>query len=333
MISPFSFSDNTFNILDQRALPEQSIWIPCRSAQEVADAIRTLAVRGAPAIGIAAAFGCALAAQSGRKELKKASETLIQARPTAVNLAWAVRRCLEAVKDYPDAHLTEATLREAYDIWDEEKLGNKSMAELGAGLFSEGRTYTVLTHCNAGSLATGGIGTALGIVKTLHEQGKIENVYIDETRPLLQGSRITAFELKNSNVPSTLITDSMAGWVMKQGWIDAVIVGADRIARNYDTANKIGTYSLAVLAKVHGIPFYVAAPASTFDPDTASGEDISIEERDPSEVLSFRGSACAPEVDVFNPAFDVTDHHLITAIITEKEVIYPAGMKAIKSQA
>lgn len=325
MISPFSFDGHTFNILDQRALPEQSIWIPCRSAQEVAHAIQTLAVRGAPAIGIAAAFGCALAARSGREELHKASETLIQARPTAVNLAWAVRRCLDAAKDYPDAHLPEATLREAYDIWDEEKLANKSMAELGAGLFSEDRTYTVLTHCNAGSLATGGIGTALGIIKLLHDQGKIENVYMDETRPLLQGARITAFELKNSNVPSTLITDSMAGWTMKLGWIDAVIVGADRIAKNYDTANKIGTYSLAVLAKVHGIPFYVAAPTSTFDPDAETGEDISIEERQPSEVLSFHGSACAPEVDVFNPAFDVTEHHLITALITEKEVIYPVS--------
>ncbi len=323
MISPFSIEGTTLHILDQRELPGQSVWIPCNSAGEVADAIKTLAVRGAPAIGIAAAFGCAMAARSGREELQKAAEILIQARPTAVNLSWAVRRCLDAVNDYPDDQIPEATLREAYDIWDEERLSNESMARLGAGLFSEGRTYTVLTHCNAGSLATGGIGTALGIVKTLHGQGKLENVYMDETRPLLQGARITAYELKHANIPSTLVTDSMAGWLMKLGWIDAVIVGADRIAKNYDTANKIGTYSLAVLAKVHNIPFYVAAPASTFDPDASTGEDIVIEERSPSEVLSFHGKACAPAVEVFNPAFDVTDHHLITAIITEKEVIYP----------
>lgn len=323
MISPFSFEKNTLNVLDQRALPQQKKWIACRSAIEVADAIKTLAVRGAPAIGIAAAFGCAMAASEGREELEKAAEMLIQARPTAVNLSWAVNRCVNAVKDYPDAHFPDACLREAYDIWDEEKLANESMAKLGAGLFPEQRTYSVLTHCNAGSLATGGIGTAIGIIKELHELGKLEHVYMDETRPLLQGARITAFELKEAQIPSTLITDSMAGWLMKLGWVDAVIVGADRIAKNFDAANKIGTYSLAVLAKVHGIPFYIAAPTSTFDPETETGDDITIEERCASEVLSFHGTACAPEVDVFNPAFDVTESALITAIITEKEIHYP----------
>ena len=325
MISPFIYEDNTFKILDQRALPEEERWIECVNASQVAQAIRTLAVRGAPAIGIAAAFGCALAARSGKVQLEKAAKMLAKARPTAVNLSWAVNRVMQALKDYPDEFIPDAALREAFDIWDEEKLANESMARLGADLFPKGKTSSVLTHCNAGSLATGGMGTALGIVKMLHSQGRLSRVYMDETRPLLQGKRKTAYEMKQEGIPATLITDSMAGWLMKLGRIDAVIVGADRIARNLDAANKIGTYSLAVLAGAHGIPFYVAAPASTFDHQCETGAKIPIEERDASEVRSFQGHACAPEVDVFNPAFDVTDHRLITAIITEKEIHYPSS--------
>ncbi len=324
MTTPFYYEDPCFFILDQRELPDNEHWISCSSADDVAECIRTLAVRGAPAIGIAAAFGCALAAKKGREEFETASDMLIEARPTAVNLSWAVKRVLHAMKDYPEDLLADAVLHEAYDIWDEEKLANESMARIGAKLFPKGRTYSVLTHCNAGSLATGGVGTALGIVKKLHKQGKLSQVYMDETRPLLQGSRITAYEMMKNEIPATFITDSMAGWLMKLERIDAVIVGADRIAANYDAANKIGTYSLAVLARVHKIPFYIAAPQSTFDHETIEGDDIPIEERDPSEILNYHGRCCAPaEVNVFNPAFDVTDHELITAIITEKEVIYP----------
>jgi methylthioribose-1-phosphate isomerase len=325
MISPFSFENGTFRILDQRALPNEEKWLDCVSADQVSNAIKTLAVRGAPAIGIAAAFGCALAAKYGRAEMEKASKILASARPTAVNLAWAVGRMSQALKDYPDDFFADAAIREAFDIWEEERLANESMAKLGAALFKKGKSVKVLTHCNAGSLATGGIGTAVGIIRKLRSQGKLERVYMDETRPLLQGARITAYEMIKDGIPATLITDSMAGWLMKLGKIDAVIVGADRIARNFDTANKIGTYSLAVLAKAHGIPFYVAAPTSTFDPDAETGDRIVIEEREASEVLSFNGQPCAPEVDVFNPAFDLTDHGLITAIVTDKEIFYPAG--------
>lgn len=320
MIRPFYFDDNTLFILDQRMLPVEEQWIACRSAGEVAQAIRTLAVRGAPAIGIAAAYGMALAALSARQDMDAAAQTLVNARPTAVNLSWAVRRCLSVAHAETDARLAQRMRVEADAIWAEEVEANEAMADRGASLFEPGRTYAVLTHCNAGSLATGGMGTALGVIRRLHEQGKLLRVYADETRPLLQGSRITAFELKNDNIPCTIITDSMAGWLMKLGRIDAVIVGADRIARNLDAANKVGSYSLAVLADHHGIPFYVAAPCSTLDPDTEGGDDIVIEERDPEEVLAFNGQRAAPDVDVFNPSFDVIPHRLITAIITEKGI-------------
>jgi len=323
MTSPFFFENHILSILDQRMLPEREAWIHCVEAGEVAQAIRTLAVRGAPAIGIAAAYGCALAARSGRNSLEKAAQTLIEARPTAVNLSWAVRRVLDALKGVPESVLYDAALNEAREIWEEEKRANEAMARIGAALFPDGKACSVLTHCNAGSLATGGIGTALGVVRKLYEQGKLLRVYMDETRPLLQGARITAYEMHRLGIPATLITDSMAGWLMKLGRIDAVIVGADRIARNLDAANKIGTYSLAVLARSHGIPFYVAAPLSTFDPHIATGAEIPIEERHEGEVLSFQGCRCAPEVDVFNPAFDVTGHELITAVITEREALYP----------
>ena len=321
MMAPFAFRDGTLYILDQRLLPAEEYWAPCLSAEDVARAIQTLAVRGAPAIGIAAAYGLVMAARHGRDRLERAAQLLAAARPTAVNLSWAVRRCMDAVRDTGDGSLQDRLMQEADDIWAEEVAANEAMATLGADLFARGRSWSVLTHCNAGSLATGGMGTALGVVRRLHEQGRLLRVYMDETRPLLQGARITAHELAADGIPCTLITDSMAGWLMKLGRVDAVIVGADRIAVNLDAANKVGSYSLAVLANAHGIPFYVAAPRSTFDPDVLTGEEIPIEERDPREVLTFQGTPSAPEVDVFNPAFDVVPHRLITAIITEAGVI------------
>ncbi len=321
MIRPFYFEGNTFFILDQRRLPHEEVWIGCETAGDVADAIRTLAVRGAPAIGIAAAYGLVLAAGKGRGSVEHSAGILMEARPTAVNLAWAVRRSLEAVRGLNDDDLMDRLMQEAEAIRQEEIAANNSMACLGASLFEPGRKYSILTHCNAGSLATGGIGTAIGVIRKLHEEGRLEMVYMDETRPLLQGARITAYELKKDGIPSTLITDSMAGWLMKLGRVDAVIVGADRIAKNHDAANKVGSYSLAVLAHAHGVPFYIAAPCSTFDPDTQTGEGIPIEERDPEEVLCFQGSRSAPDVPAFNPAFDVVPHELITAIITEKGII------------
>jgi methylthioribose-1-phosphate isomerase len=325
MIRPFTFENDRFTILDQRLLPGTEQWMPCPTASDVAGAIRTLAVRGAPAIGIAAAFGCAIAARSGRAELEKAADLLVIARPTAVNLAWAVRRVLDAARGCAEGGLYELVLGEARAIWEEEIRANESMARLGATLFPGDRKSSVLTHCNAGALATGGMGTALGVIRELHRQGKLSRVYVDETRPLLQGARITAYEMKEAGIPATLITDSMAGWLMKLGRVDAVITGADRIAGNLDAANKIGTYSLAVLAKAHGIPFYIAAPQSTFDPGTPDGTSIPIEEREASEVLSFRGNACAPDVEVFHPSFDVTDHRLITAVVTESGIIRPGA--------
>jgi methylthioribose-1-phosphate isomerase len=325
MIKPFYFEDGKFYILDQRQLPSDEVWIECSLAGQVAEAIQTLAVRGAPAIGIAAAYGLVLAAVSGRGAFEEAADILVKSRPTAVNLEWAVRRVHDMARDNTGDDLSAVVRTEADKIWEEEIQANESMAQLGAGLFNEQERCSVLTHCNAGSLATGGIGTAVGVIRKLYEQGKLERVYMDETRPLLQGARITAYEMKSDGIPATLITDNMAGWLMRLGRIDAVIVGADRIAKNLDVANKIGTYSLAVLANAHNIPFYIAAPKSTFDPNTPTGNEIIIEERDSREVLSFRDVACAPDVSVCNPAFDVTPHNLITAIITEEKIYRPAS--------
>jgi len=319
MIKPFRFQDNAFLILDQRRLPIQEHWLTCRSAFDVSQAIQTLAVRGAPAIGIAAAYGVALAAQSGTL-LDDAAKTLISARPTAVNLAWAVRRVMAAIEGLPAELCFERAKKEADDIWEEEIRANAAMSALGADLFEEDRPYRILTHCNTGTLATGGMGTALGVIRELHERGKIAMVYVDETRPLLQGARLTAYELKKDDIPATLITDNMAGWLMHQRRVDAVITGADRIAVNLDSANKIGTYSLAVLAKAHKVPFYIAAPMSTFDPDCPTGRHIPIEERHGAEVKSYGGTMVAADIPAYNPSFDVTPHRLISAVITEKKV-------------
>jgi methylthioribose-1-phosphate isomerase len=325
MIKPFYFKDHTFFILDQRRLPLEEVWTDCRTAEEVAEAIRTLSVRGAPAIGIAAAYGLALAARAGIENVMRSAEILISARPTAVNLAWAVNRALDKARKTEEKDLFDGLLQEADAIWQEEVAANEAMARLGASLFAEGRKVSILTHCNAGSLATGGMGTAIGIIRELHGEGKLQMVYMDETRPLLQGARITAYEMEKDGIPATLITDSMAGWLMKLGRVDAVIVGADRIARNHDAANKVGSYGLSVLAKAHGIPFYIAAPRSTFDPDTLTGDGIPIEERDAEEVRCFQGRPAAPCVRVFNPSFDVVPHDHISAIITEREIIRPAS--------
>lgn len=317
-------------ILDQRALPGEVLYLECTSAEEVAIAIETLAVRGAPAIGIAAAYGVVLAAAGGRNWALSASMRLVRTRPTAVNLFWALRRMEEKMESLPDKSLYRELLKEADAIFAEDLACNMAMGRAGAALLPD--TCTVLTHCNAGALATGGHGTALGVIRSAREAGKDVKVFACETRPLLQGARLTVWELMRDGFGVTLLCDSMAGSLLKKGVIDAVIVGADRIAGNGDTANKIGTYSLAVLAKHHGIPFYVAAPLTTVDPGLPSGDEIPIEERRPEEILRLPGGGMLPdEYTVWNPAFDVTESELITAIITEKGVMRPPYGPAISA--
>jgi methylthioribose-1-phosphate isomerase len=290
-------------LLDQRRLPDEEVHVECRSAAEVAEAIRTMVVRGAPAIGVAAAYGYALAAERG-EDLDDAAEVLVSARPTAVNLPWAVAEMRRGDGDPAER------ARELHRV---EVERCRRMGEHAAGLFEEGATP--LTHCNAGGLATGGYGSALGALKAGFAHGLVEHVFVDETRPLLQGSRLTAWELERAGIPASVIADSAAGSLMGRGEVSHVVTGADRIARNGDTANKIGTYSLAVLAAHHGIPFYVVAPTSTLDPSAETGADIPIEEREASEVTG--------RFDARNPAFDVTPAALITAIVTEAGVHRP----------
>lgn len=328
--------DGVVEMIDQRKLPVEEVTLECGDVGEVFEAIRTLAVRGAPAIGVAAAFGMVLPLQevSGDADLAEAVEKLNQAgdylmrsRPTAVNLSWAINRIRAAaddfVKDSPGAskyQLAECVLKEAEAIRNEDELMCKEIGVKGQEFI--GDDYSILTHCNAGALATAGQGTALSVIFEAEYEGKRPRVYADETRPLLQGARLTAWELKRAEVDVTLICDNMAGWLMKQGKVDCVVAGADRIAANGDAANKIGTYSLSVLAKEHGVPFYIAAPSSTFDLALGSGEDIPIEERAADEVYKFAGVQTGPEgVKVYNPAFDVTPAENVTAIITEMGVI------------
>jgi len=293
-------------LLDQRLLPEKTEYVACRSAEEVAQAIRDMVVRGAPAIGCAAAFGIALEKKSGRP-MEAAFRVLAASRPTAVNLFWALERMKKA----------QGLEAEAIAIYEEDLAANHAIGRLGAELIRE--RSRVMTHCNTGALATAGYGTALGVIRA--SKGKNISVIANETRPYLQGARLTAWELVQEGIPCTLITDSMAGHMMARGEVDVVIVGADRIAANGDVANKIGTYPLAVLAKRHGIPFYVAAPLSTFDPKIPDGSRIPIEERPAAEVTGYRGTRWAPEgVSVRNPAFDVTPAELVTAIICEKGI-------------
>jgi methylthioribose-1-phosphate isomerase len=309
-VTPLKWNGTSLFLLDQRQLPKEEVWVECRTATDVADAIRTMIVRGAPAIGVSAAFGMALAMQGGEDVLQAAS-TLKDSRPTAINLAWAVDRMLG--HDGDPAAEAERILKEDVDA-------NHAIGRHGAALL--GQDITLLTHCNAGALATGGYGTALGVVRAAVESGRKVAVFADETRPYLQGARLTAWELQRDGIDVTLITDNMAGHFFQQGRFDAVVVGADRIAANGDTANKIGTYTVAVLANAHGVPFYVAAPLSTIDPSCPDGSKIPIEERSASEVVDFHGERIAPEgIHVRHPAFDVTPARLISAIITERGVL------------
>ena len=320
-VTPLRWDGEVLHLLDQRLLPSQEVWVPCRTSSEVAEAIRTMIVRGAPAIGVSAAFGMALASKAGG-DLGHAADELKRSRPTAVNLAWAVERMLASRGDL---------VREAERILEEDVEANRAMGRHGAALL--GGESIVLTHCNAGALATGGYGTALGVIRAAIESGKRVAVFADETRPYLQGARLTAWELQRDNIDVTLITDNMSGHFFQQGTFDAVIVGADRIAANGDTANKIGTYTVAVLAQAHGVPFYVAAPVSTIDPNCPTGAEIPIEERSADEVVEMFGSRVAPEgIHVRHPAFDVTPARLITAIITERGVLrapYPEAIRGV----
>lgn len=325
--------DAILELLDQTMLPSDIQYLRCEDYTDVAGAIKCLAVRGAPAIGAAAAYALALAAKkmdaSSREEfiaeLTAVADELSSARPTAVNLRWALDRLLQKVRQAPSEDtgvLRAELLEEAHAIYREDLAGNRRMGEYGLELIPRGAR--ILTHCNAGALATAGYGTALGLIRAAHEAGKGVSVYADETRPLLQGARLTAWEMLQDGIPVTLITDNMAGYLMARGKADLVIVGADRIAANGDVANKIGTYGVAVLAKEHGIPFYVAAPVSTVDLSLSSGGEIPIEERDHTEVTHLAGRPVAPAgVDVWNPAFDVTPARLVTAIITDRGVVQP----------
>lgn len=322
-------------LLDQRLLPGEVVHRDYHTPAQVASAIADMVVRGAPAIGIAAAYGMVLAvppcteikASAVKKSLKDAAHALKAARPTAVNLAWAVDRIARLAADLladgadPES-LSEALLDEARRIHEDDILSCRAIGRHGADLVPEGAR--ILTHCNAGALATGGYGTALGVIRTAHEQGKVASVLCDETRPFLQGARLTAWELTQDGIPATVVCDSMAGALMARGEVDFIVVGADRIARNGDTANKVGTYPLAVLASRHSIPFYVAAPVSTFDPSLADGSAIPIEERDPCEVTAWMGSPLAPpEATARHIAFDVTPAELLTGLITEHGVVQP----------
>ena len=337
MIPTVEWKNGAVRLLDQSRLPEEIEFLDCRDVDAVAVAIRELKVRGAPAIGVTAAMGVALGAQSiasddygdFAKALSTICDRLAATRPTAVNLFWAIERMkqkLVALRAEPIASIKAALMKESQAILEEDIALCKAIGRHGAELIYSGQT--VLTHCNAGALATAGYGTALGVIRAACEQGKKIQVIADETRPVLQGARLTAWELMQDRIPVTLITDNMAGSLMRQGKIHLCVVGADRIAANGDVANKIGTYSVAVLAKAHGIPFYVAAPYSTIDLRTKSGADIPIEQRDPLEVTTIHGShPIAPTgVGVYNPAFDVTPAELISGIITERGVFKPSEL-------
>ncbi|MFQ5580600.1 MAG: S-methyl-5-thioribose-1-phosphate isomerase [Nitrospiria bacterium] len=342
MFKTVEWKDGAVRLLDQTKLPKEVLYINCRDVKTVAQGIKELCVRGAPAIGITAAYGVALAAQNIQaetfdgfyKDLMPGCDLLAASRPTAVNLFWAINR----MKQTAVAHRRQAIpaikktlLREADRILLEDIEMNKAIGKFGAALIQT--DSGILTHCNAGALATGGYGTALGVIRRAWEENKRIRVYADETRPVLQGARLTVWELLQEQIPVTLITDNMAGFLMKQEKIQYCVVGADRIAANGDIANKIGTYSVAILAREHRIPFYVAAPMSTIDFKTPSGEEIPIEERDPSEVTHIRGNEITdPGATIANPAFDVTPARYITRIITDKGVFNPQEIKNLASE-
>ncbi len=356
--SPIEWLGNRVKILDQTRLPQEEVYLETDDYRVVASAIKKLQVRGAPAIGVAGAYGIALGALAIEadskdefvKKFHQVSKVIAGTRPTARNLFFAVERMEQALDNALSAEFTlseenvlrtgqaktaanvadikTALVEEAVKIHREEAEATEKLSQLGAELIQDG--FTILTHCNAGPLATTGYGTALGVIIKASEQGKRVKVFADETRPLLQGARLTTWELKRANIPVTLITDSMAGYFMRQGKIDCVIVGADRITANGDTANKIGTYTVAVLAKENGVPFYVAAPTTTIDPSLKTGKEIPIEQRKAEEVTHIRGVCIAPDCDVANPAFDVTPAKYITAIITERGIIRKPFRMGIK---
>lgn len=346
MVETMKWEQGRLVLLDQTQLPLQVAWVICQDYRRVVTAIQKLEVRGAPAIGAAAAFAMVLAAQEAMGDapsfmaaLATARQELDATRPTAVNLSWATGILWEAAVSMEAKKMTVQAIvseleKSACSIYEKDIAQNKRMGEYGAVLVPA--NAVILTHCNAGALATCGWGTALGVIRSAHQKGKVKMVYSDETRPLLQGSRLTAWELLEDGIPVTTITDNMAAWVMQTKGIDLVITGADRIAANGDTANKIGTYGVALAAQAHGVPFYVAAPAGTFDFSLPDGSGIPIEERAPQEVRSFQGCASAPQdVPIFNPAFDVTPAKYIAGIITEYGILQPpftqsiANLKAI----
>jgi methylthioribose-1-phosphate isomerase len=328
-------------LLDQTRLPSEEIYIEYTDPGAIAEAIRSLVVRGAPAIGCAAAFGLALAAlqywgdnpEELRNHVRNTARLLSGTRPTAVNLFWAIERmikCMSSTGEGNCRQIRDSLESEAVGIFEEDLAACLAIGERGAALVPA--RAKILTHCNAGALATAGYGTALGVIRSAHRHGKVSMVWVDETRPVLQGARLTAWEMVRERIPATLITDNMAGALMAAGEVDFIVVGADRIAANGDVANKIGTYSVAVLANHHSIPFIVAAPLSTIDTDIRSGKEISIEERDPGEVTGFGSEFWTPEgIRIFNPAFDVTPADLVTAIITEQEVVQPPYEHSIAS--
>ncbi len=342
MITPIEWKGDHILMIDQRKLPWREEFFRCRSYRDVARGIVEMVIRGAPAIGIAAAMGLALGAGTIKtrdtglflSRLSEIKDFLARQRPTAVNLAWALNRCeklARSMADRPVAEIKAALVREALEIHEEDIRINRRMGAFGAELVPD--KAVVLTHCNAGALATGGYGTALGVVRAAVEAGKQVEVLADETRPFLQGARLTAWELHKDNIPVRVITDNMAGHFLKSGIVDLVVVGADRIAANGDVANKIGTYSVAVLARENNVPFYVAAPLSTIDMNTAGGEDIPIEQRTPLEITHIRGRQITPDgVEVIHPAFDVTPNRYISGIITEKGVVrrpYKSGLAGL----
>ncbi|MBM4312833.1 MAG: S-methyl-5-thioribose-1-phosphate isomerase [Deltaproteobacteria bacterium] len=340
------WKDDAVVMIDQKALPLVERYVTCTDHREVIAAINDLTIRGAPAIGVAAAMGIALGAQrikadtreTFRADFEEICAQFAATRPTARNLFWAIermkRRFDSLFVSFPPQEglhpLQKALVDEAIHICEEDIAINRRLGANGRYLIPDGAR--ILTHCNAGALATAGYGTALGVIRAAYEGGGKIHVFVDETRPVLQGARLTAWELMRENIPCTLITDSMAGFLMRQGRVDLIIVGADRIAANGDAANKIGTYALAVLARAHGIPFHIAAPLSTIDPALSDGTAIVIEERSPEEVTRVGGARTAPEgIAVYNPAFDVTPHTLITAIITEAGVLRPPYAEAIRN--
>lgn len=340
MVETIQWTGGGVVMIDQTRLPKEEVYVTCRNYEEVASAIRSMIIRGAPAIGVAAAMGFALGvAQAGEEDLDEQVQTicatLAATRPTAVNLFWAIERMrlrYESLRGKPIDQIRQELIEEAVQIRLEDIAINQAIGRHGAPLVPDQKT--VLTHCNAGALATAGYGTALGVIRAAVESGKRIDVFADETRPFLQGARLTAWELQQDNIPATLITDNMAGYFLASGRIGCVVVGADRIAANGDVANKVGTYSVAVLAKENDVPFYVAAPISTFDLTLDSGSRIPIEQRSPSEVTHVFGVPVAPDgIRVENPAFDVTPNRYVTAIITERGVARPPYTESLRRLA